>query len=179
MISDLDVTNRLSISGIYELPFGKGTSLTHQLFGGWQVQGVYTYQTGFPVPFANDAFYQGDKVAIDGQSTDRWFNTGAFTSILTATSNASTPVNHKRSYPFRFSDVRRDPINNTDLSVIKNVKFQSGMGLQLRLEYINVLDQPYFPQPVANPTSSTFGQIVASNQSNYARRAQVGIKLTF
>jgi hypothetical protein len=53
------------------------------------------------------------------------------------------------------------------------------MGLQLRLEYINVLDQPYFPQPVANPTSSTFGQIVASNQSNYARRAQVGIKVTF
>jgi len=28
-------------------------------------------------------------------------------------------------------------------------------------------------------TSSTFGQVSASNQSNYARRAQIGIKLLF
>ena len=58
MISDLDVTHRLSISGILELPFGKGrrflsdaNGFLNALVGGWQVQGVYTYQTGFPVPF--------------------------------------------------------------------------------------------------------------------------------
>jgi hypothetical protein len=28
-------------------------------------------------------------------------------------------------------------------------------------------------------TSASFGQITASNQSNYARRAQIGIKLKF
>jgi hypothetical protein len=28
-------------------------------------------------------------------------------------------------------------------------------------------------------TSATFGQVTASNQSNYARRAQVGFKYTF
>jgi len=53
------------------------------------------------------------------------------------------------------------------------------MQLQLRLEFINAFNEAYFPNPVANPTSSTFGQVTASNQSNYARRAQIGIKLIF
>ena len=188
MISDLDVTNRLSISGIYALPFGKGqkfgtnaNTVTDAIIGDWQIQGVYTYQTGFPVVFGNDAFYNGSDPSIpsDQQSTDKWFNTDAFTSILTATGTASTPVNHLRSYPLRFSDVRRDPINNVDMSVLKNVKFQGSVRLQLRLEFINAFNSPYFPAPVATPTSSTFGVVTASNQSNYARRAQVGFRLTF
>ena len=188
MISDLDVTNRMSISGIYELPFGKGrtfgtdvNTFTDALIGDWQIQGVYTYQTGFPVAFANDAFYNGSDPSIPSnqQSTAKWFNTDAFTSILTTTSTLSTPVNHLRSYPLRFTEVRRDPINNVDLSILKNVKFQGAMRLQLRVEFINVLNSPYFPAPVATPTSATFGVVTASNQANYARRAQVGFRLTF
>src|SRR5207344_360465 len=61
MISDLDVTNRLSLNGIYELPFGNGkrfaseaSGLKEALVGGWQVQGVYTWQTGFPIAFGTD-----------------------------------------------------------------------------------------------------------------------------
>jgi hypothetical protein len=30
-----------------------------------------------------------------------------------------------------------------------------------------------------NPTSASFGQVTASNQANYARRAQLGVKLVF
>jgi len=128
-----------------------------------------------------DVFYNGGEIAIpsDQQTTAKWFNTAAFTSLLNATSTASTPVNHLRTLPLRFTEVRRDPINNMDMSLIKNVRFANGKALQLRLEYINVLNEPYFPAPVTGPTSATFGQVTASNQSNYARRAQVGIKLTF
>jgi hypothetical protein len=57
------------------------------------------------------------------------------------------------------------------------------MELQLRAEFINALNEPYLAtgdgQIVVNPTSSTFGQITASNQQNYARRAQLGIKFLF
>ena len=53
------------------------------------------------------------------------------------------------------------------------------MRLQLRAEFINALNSPYFPNPVVNPTSSTFGRVSASNQENYARRAQLGVKLVF
>jgi hypothetical protein len=187
MISDFDVTNRLSISGIYMLPFGKGqtfgadaSALADAFIGGWQIQGVYTYQTGFPVAFS-DTFYNGAEIAIPSsqQSTAKWFNTDAFTSLLTSTSTLSTPVNHFRTLPLRFEDVRRDPINNLDLSLLKTVNLQGGARLQVRFEFINVLNEPYFPAPITGATSATFGQVTASNQSNYARRAQLGVKLTF
>jgi hypothetical protein len=190
MISDLDVPHRMSISGIYELPFGNGrrfatdaTGVLQGLVGGWQIQGVYTFQSGFPVRFGTDAFYNGDEIQLDDRSTLKWINTGAFSSILSGTSTAATPVDHLRSLPFRFSDVRADTINNMDLSLIKSVGLPHGMEVQLRAEFINALNNPYLAtgdgQIVVNPTSSTFGQITASNQQNYPRRAQLGVKLLF
>jgi hypothetical protein len=186
MISDLDVTNRLSVSGIYEFPFGKGkrfassaSGITEALIGGWQIQGVFTYQTGFPVGFG-DIFYNGGTIAIDDKTIAKWFNTAVFTSILTdPVANNSSPTDHLRTFPMRMADVRRDSINNVDLSVIKSVSFSHGTRVELRAEFINVLNQPYFPGPVTGQTTSTFGQVTASNQENYARRAQIGVKLIF
>ena len=196
MISDLDVPHRLSVSGILELPFGKGRrflsdadGFLNALVGGWQVQGVYTYQSGFPIPFgaynantavtSGDLFYNGGDIAINDPTTARWFNTDAFTSILNATSTTATPVNHLRSLPYRFDDVRRDSINNIDLSLIKDVQFKGDVKVQLRAEFINAFNEAYFPEPVVTQTTTTFGQISASNQANYARRAQIGVKVIF
>jgi hypothetical protein len=194
MISDLDAPHRLSVSGIFELPFGKGrkflsgaSGLTQALLGGWQLQGVYTYQTGFPFRFANnnsplpDFFYRGGPIALPGdqRSTQRWFNTDAFVSVLDTSSTNATPLSHLRTLPFYFDDVRRDSINNVDLSLIKDVELRGDLKLQLRAEFVNAFNSPYFPGPVTNPTSSTFGQISASNQENYARRAQIGVKVIF
>ena len=190
MISDLDVTNRLSLSGIFAFPFGKGrrflsdaSGALDAIVGGWQFQGVYTFQSGFPVRFGTDAFYNGDAIKIDNPTTAKWFNTGAFTSILNSTSTNATPVNHVRTLPFRSEDVRADTINNVDLSLLKNIKLKGGMELQLRAEFVNAFNEAYIAtgdgQIVVNPTSATFGQISASNQQNYARRAQLGIKLVF
>ena len=196
MISDLDVPHRLSLSGILELPFGKGRrfasdadGLLNAIIGGWQLQGVYTYQSGFPIPFGSynlntgvtsgDLFYTGGAVGTDNPTVGSWFNTGAFTSILTDSATNATPVNHLRTAPYRFDDARRDSINNLDLSLIKDVVLKGDVRLQLRAEFINVLNEAYFPQPVVGATSTTFGQISASNQSNYARRAQLGVKVVF
>ena len=188
MISDLDVPNRLSLSGIFALPLGKGrrflssaSGLADALVGGWQLQGVYTYQTGFPIGFGTDSFYNGGDIALpSGQrTTAQWFNTAAFTSILNDTSTNATPVNHLRTLPTRFTEVRRDSINSLDLSLLKNVRLRGDMQLQLRAEFVNALNSAYLPAPVVNPTSATFGQVTASNQSNYARRAQLGVKLLF
>ncbi len=108
------------------------------------------------------------------------FNTDAFKSILNGGSSTdATPVNHLRTLPLRFDDVRRDAINNVDLSLIKDVSFGNGMRLQLRAEFINAFNEPYFPAPVVSQTSATFGKVTASNQDNYARRAQLGIKFLF
>jgi hypothetical protein len=190
MISDLDVTNRLSVSAIYELPFGRGkqfmsdaSGIVEGFVGGWQVQGVYTYQTGFPVRFGSDIFYNGGDIALQFPTIARWFDTGVFTSILNSTSTNATPVNHLRTFPFRFGDVRADSINNVDMSILKDITLGSGFRIQVRLEFINLLNEPYVAtgdgQIVVGPTSAVFGQVSASNQQNYARRAQVGVKLIF
>jgi len=185
VISDLDVPHRLSVTGIYELPFGRGkkvgsnvNSIVNGFIGGWQVQGVYTYQTGFPIGFG-DVFYNGGEIAIDNPTTAKWFNTDVFTSVLNATSAAATPLDHLRSFPLRMTEVRRDAINNVDISLIKSVTFSHGMRAEVRMEFINALNEPYFPAPVTGVTSADFGKISASNQENYARRAQIGVKLIF
>ena len=196
MISDLDVPHRVSVSAIVELPFGKGrrfasdaSGFVNALIGGWQVDAVYTYQSGFPIPFGSynlntgvtsgDLFYNGGDIAVGNPTVERWFNTDAFTSLLNDSSTNATPVNHLRTFPYRVDDVRRDSINNIDLSVIKDILFKGDVRLQLRAEFINAFNEAYFPNPVVTQTTNTFGQISASNQANYARRAQLGVKLIF
>ena len=44
---------------------------------------------------------------------------------------------------------------------------------------INAFNEPYLPGPAVNPTQTSFGQISASNQNNYARRLQWGVKFQF
>src|SRR5262249_46279403 len=54
-ISENDVPHRLTISGIWELPFGKGhalgggSALSNALFGGWSVQALGQAQSGRPL----------------------------------------------------------------------------------------------------------------------------------
>jgi hypothetical protein len=152
---------------------------------------VYTYQTGFPIAFgtvnatsqiwSQDAFYNGGSIALpSGQrTTGRWFDTGPFTSLLNGNATNATPVSHLRTLPIRFDDVRRDSINSIDLSLIKDVLLRGDLKIQIRAEFVNAFNSPYFPAPVTNPTSTSFGAISASNQENYARRAQIGVKVVF
>ena len=55
-LSDFDVDHRLVGSFVYNLPFGKGgkiasdaTGAKEALVGGWQLNGIYTWQHGFPI----------------------------------------------------------------------------------------------------------------------------------
>ncbi len=197
MISDQDVPHRLAMNFTYALPFGKGAKfksdaggVLNGFIGGWQITGVYQYQAGFPIAFGTDLFYNGGNVGIKSTNTTAWFNTYAFTSVLTQgiTSTLATPVSHIRTLPLRFSDVRRDSINNVDLSFLKDIRFNESMKLRLTFELFNAFNQPYLPAPNTNPTSalvlttpvpSGFGTVSGATQDNYARRAQVGIKFVF
>jgi hypothetical protein len=203
MISDQDIPNRFSMSGFYELPFGKGKAIgsgagrwADAIIGGWQIEGTYAYQSGFPVPFGSDMFYLGGPIALPkGQQTvQRWFNTSAFVSIVggtptcaafpTGNASCATPASHLRTLPLRFSDVRLDTTNNVDLGLRKDIHIREGMRVQLRMEFINAFNHPLLNSlsggaPGVNPSQSTFGQVTTSNQQNYARRAQVMAKFIF
>lgn len=208
VISDQDVPNRFTMSGFIALPFGKGqrfmshaNNLIEAILGGWQIEGTYTYQSGFPVTFSNDAFYIGGQIAIpkSQQTLNHWFNTDAFLSVYNTMATLATPVNHLRTLPLRFADVRIDPINNTDLGMRKDIRLGERMKVQLRAEFLNAFNHPLLPGPVVSP--GTAGTVISgvcdntptrpcpgglgtisltnSNQLNYARRAQLGVKFIF
>ncbi|HEX8071135.1 MAG TPA: TonB-dependent receptor [Pyrinomonadaceae bacterium] len=198
MISDQDSPHRFSLSAMYSFPFGRGRMFRsdanwfeNALLGGWQLGGTLQMQSGFPIAFgaynlttaatSGDLFYNGGEISIPSgeRGTARWFNTGAFTSVLNNTLTNATPVNHLRTFPYRVSSVRRDYIKNVDLSLLKDIQLRESMKLQLRFELLNATNEPYFPAPVTTATTSTFGQISASNQDNYARRAQMAVKFIF
>jgi hypothetical protein len=187
-ISSQDVPHRLAVNGIWELPFGRGRSVgtdsggaMNALIGGWQFQGIYTYQSGFPVPGWGNLLFTGnvDDIAVDDPSLARWFNTDAGFNRVAAQQLGS----NVRTFPLRIDSVRGDPVSNADLSVIKNIAFSGQHRLQFRFEAINALNHPQFPaasnQLNVNPTNASFGQVVTSAQQNYARRVQLMAKYLF
>ena len=60
--SNFDQRHVFTLSYIYDLPFFKGSGLTHTLLGGWQWSGITGIQTGTPFTVTN----AGDGVAIPG-----------------------------------------------------------------------------------------------------------------
>ena len=59
-ISDSDAPHRINISSVWSLPFGKGRALLNntngfvsRLVGGWEVSGIWSIQSGFPLPWGN------------------------------------------------------------------------------------------------------------------------------
>jgi hypothetical protein len=184
--SDFDVDHRLVGSFVYNLPFGKGekiagdaSGLKDALVGGWQVNGIATFQRGFPITITaadagglNDSFgtnradINGDPYP-DGfnKSIDAWFNTAAF----------AQPA------PGRFGSIGRNTlrgpgINNLDLALFKNFDVAKGSRIQFRFESFNVFNHAQFNAPVVNVADNRFGRILSARPG---RINQIGLKLLF
>ena len=125
-ISDLDRLHRLTGSGIWELPFGKGRKYGSGMpawveffAGGWQVSGVYQYQSGAPLGFGQ-ALFIGDSSTIvlpsDQRNTDNWFNT----TVFNKNSSAGAGFEHQHlaapllQHPVGFA-APRGPLGKEDL----------------------------------------------------------------
>lgn len=185
VISDFDRPHRLTLSGIWEFPFGRGHKIGgnanrvgNALIAGWQLNGIYTYQSGSPLGWGNIIF-NGDINNIAkprGQQTvEQWFNTEAgFNKVA-----AQQLVRNVRTFPLRFGFIRAHHMNNYDLSMIKNNKIAEKYNLQFRFEFLNAFNRPMFGGPNTNPTVAAFGRIQSSTQDNYARRIQLGARLVF
>jgi hypothetical protein len=182
-ISDQDYPQRITVSGIYELPFGRGRrwasrapGVTRALLGGWQIQGVYGGQAGQALGFGN-AIFTGEVKNLPlprGQRrVERWFNTAAGFERNTRNQLAY----NRRAFPLRFSGVRADGINNWDLSVIKDTAVNERMKIQFRGEFLNALNHAQFSSPNTDPYSTAFGTIT-SERAN-PRRIQLGIKFIY
>ena len=181
VISDQDRAHRVVISGIWELPFGRGKrwltagGAADKFLGGWQVQGLYTGQGGPPISFSN-VLYVGDvhdiTLPAGGRTVERWFNTDGFER------NTARQLSYNyRTFPSRLSDVRADGANLWDLSVIKNTRFRERYNIQFRAEFLNAFNHANFAPPNSSPTSSAFGTVTA--QRGFPRRVQITTKFLF
>jgi hypothetical protein len=101
-----DVRFHYTLTPIYELPFGKGKLFLknsnrgmEQLVGGWEVTGIYNFQSGTPLTLpTNSSFYRGDpspNTNVQRGRTGTYFDTTAFA----AYPGKSTPIATLQAYP--------------------------------------------------------------------------------
>ena len=149
--------------------------VAEKIIGGWQLQGIYTAQSGPPLNFGN-VLYTGDIKEITlppGERTpEGWFNTAGF-----ERASANQLSFNYRTFPSRLNNVRGDGVNNWDLSVLKNMRVREKVNLQFRGEFLNAFNHVNFAPPNTSPTSTAFGQV--TSQSGYPRRIQLMLKVLF
>ena len=203
-LSAQDVSQRLVISYVLDLPFGHGkmfannfSGLANGVVSGWGVDGITTFQRGFPLKIsysgttaleaanlgvANirpDAVQGCDKKA-GGGSLSQWFNTTCF----------ATPPDYGAGSEARVDSNLRGPgVNNFDFAVFKRTNIGERMGVEFRTEFFNIFNHPYFAMPATgfNGTATGsgnggFGQItstIAGGVASPERLFQFAIKFIF
>lgn len=189
-ISSVDVPHRLVFGGVYELPVGRGrrfgTNMSRTVdavIGGWQVNGIYTLQSGNPLGISANgtaalfseaarANNNGQRASLSGDAharLDRWFDTSVFSQPAPYTLGNLTPL---------IADLRNHYTNNLDLSVFKQFKLTEKFSLQFRAEAFNSLNRVRFASPNTNVNGgANFGRVTA--QANDPRQLQFGLKLLF
>lgn len=188
-LSDIDISHRAVIMGIYDLPFGRGrkfgtnwSRLADLAIGGWQVNGIVTLSAGNPLGISATnsagifnttirANNNGRSGKLSGPVQDRldaYFDKSVFSQPAPFTFGNMGP---------RLPDIRGDGTYNWDLSMFKNFRPVERVTIQFRAEFLNAFNTPRFGNPNTSVTSSSFGAI--TSQANSPRQIQFGLKLLF
>ena len=188
--SNFDVTNRITFSGGWDLPFDR-TGGPKRLVKGWSLYPIFSWRTGFPLSISSDLPINpadpGPSGAGDGFLANANFAPG-FSNIslmnprhtgscnnsntgLTDTGNlyfncaAFVPVPDVlgSGYGTTARDFFRGPgRTNLDLALAKTTAITERMNIELRLEAFNVFNHAEFANPDTTLTSATFGQITST-----------------
>lgn len=175
-VASEDRPQRLVVSSVYELPFGKGRPLAasagpvlNRFIGGWSVSGAYTYATGEALGWGNVIYY-GGALGYNPRGVDGAFDTTRFN-----TDSRLQLANNIRSFPSRFGNLRQNGPSNFDATILKNIPILENVRLQFRTELFNVMNHVQFVMPNTSPTSSSFGRI--TGQYNLPRTVQMALRL--
>lgn len=181
--ADIDRPFRFVTSATYDLPFGKGKpflgspsgiggAVLDRVIGGWNVNFIYSYESGGPAGNWPDVIYLGGPLNWTPNNPDRAFNVDAFNRV-----SAQQYGNHLRTFPTRFGNLRLPATNNVDASIIKNTRIHENWNLQYRCEFFNAFNHPVMNGPNLSPTSSAFGTI--TSVYNQERHIQMALRLAF
>jgi hypothetical protein len=186
-IDEGDIAQRLVVSAVYELPFGKGkrflqSGILNHIAGGWQANTIVTWQGGQTLSVRGANNFTGinwpDLVCdptLDNPNETAWFNTSCF----------RNPANFTiGTVPRTLPNTRGPSFKDVALSVFRNVKLTEKWNLELRGEAFNAfnfvnLGDPnttFSPNPQGVNTNPNFGKVLSALN---ARRIQLGIRLSF
>jgi hypothetical protein len=181
--SNFDVNRRLSLSYIYELPFGRGKALVNQpgiaraILGGWQLSGVSSYQTGLPFtpilsfdPTNTGATAHPNVVPgaalYPNPSRTSWFDGSAFVAPAAYT------------YGNAGRNILRGPNTvNSDVGVLRSATFKERYNLQFSAQAFNVFNTPQFGLPNNTIGVATTG--VITTVVTPERQLQLGLHFQF
>jgi hypothetical protein len=203
-----DRRHRVTVSGVYRLPFGReqrfaanAGPLVNGVVGGWEVAGMWLFNSGRPWGLPQNVFYVKD-ARIDNvdfgapviravQNCVAQMNDAGVATMLnySIAAGCTTPnfiirPNYTRAGTnFRDDEIRRPPFYQFDINFAKTTHLTGNVRLQLRFELYNVLNQVVYDerQYENNPTNPLFGTIdrTVIRQSNFPRYGQIGLKLLF
>ncbi|MBI4903106.1 MAG: TonB-dependent receptor [Acidobacteria bacterium] len=174
-----DVPQRLVVSALWALPFGKsGAPITRHLIGGWQLNAIQTIEAGTPISLSAAVTGGGNRpnvvpgvdARIDNPTIDRWFNTAAFSNPA-----GYTFGNVSRTLP----NITSDGVYNLDLSIFKNFPVRERMQVQFRAESFNLTNTPTFDTPGRAINAATFGTVTATAFFPKPREVQFALRFMF
>jgi len=196
-LSSQDVSQRLVISYVLDLPFGHGkafasgfTGAANKVVSGWGIDGETAFQRGFPlkVSYANTTPLEAANLGVSnvrpnvvpgcnkksgGGSVLNWFNESCF----------AAPPDWGFGTESRVDSTLRGPgINNWDFAVFKRTMMTERVGVEFRTEFFNLFNHPYFGMPATSFNGNTcangtpgcaganngFGQITSTVQAGGA-----------
>ncbi|MGA3106431.1 MAG: carboxypeptidase-like regulatory domain-containing protein [Terriglobales bacterium] len=214
--SNFDIPHSFKGYASYELPFGKGKSYLNnnsvlgEVVGGWRISGTFIHQSGNPftvttndntvhsITDCNNCVSYPNVVAdthVGNPGISGWFNQTAFVGAVPLVTSTPTGA-------FEYGDEARNSLRGPRLTVLnmgigKNFSFGERVKLEVRSDWVNVLNHPSFNTPGnscnldANntcipgndPNGGNFGLINNSTQGNGvavgARSGQLSAKITF
>jgi hypothetical protein len=196
----------LSVSYVYDLPFGQGfTGAKYALLGGWSISGVTIFQSGTPFSIIDSGAGTGFLGAgstpmlgaslAPGGSIGAGYSSGSLYNRINGYLNAANFTTAPLLYPTQcLSDqnfcttdfgglgrnIYRGPWQqNWDFSAIKNFRVTENQTIRFTADFFNLWNHANFASPAFTDVESVgnFGQIV--NTKGTPRLIQFSLRYAF
>jgi hypothetical protein len=186
-VAGYDVAHKVSLAGLWELPFFKdGSGLGRRIVGGWQLAGYAIMQTGTPLNVTNTAAFPRGDFNADGNLGDRpnapastvkqaGWSTDEYLSGMFRASDFPTPANGQNGNLER-NAFRGPGFADLSLSLSKKFALTNTVSAEFRLDAFNALNRVNLGDPTMDLNNNNFGRAT----SQLAPRAlQLGFRIRY
>nr|MDQ2900532.1 TonB-dependent receptor [Acidobacteriota bacterium] len=197
-LNQWDTPRKFSLVVTAALPYGHGkrfggnaNPVLNAIAGGWNFNAEYNTQVGFPFDFPNAAPLAARSAKLSDSQRDalarkaghaQWDpSVDPFFDVSLFPSEAQAPFT-LRNFPTRFPDVRGKPLNNVEFSAYKEFQVRERLRWQVRADFHNALNHPWFGAQASNDVSgSEFGRVAAQSvdDTSEPRLIVLSMKLVF